>query len=144
MDFKSFFTDTQPDLQIIDAAADQETLAGAGVDMDGYDGVIFLATVLKGEEATFTLKVQQDSASNFGSAKDLDGAEVEIDIATNTDGFGFIEVKKPQRRYVRPTLVCPNVGTAKSIAIVSIRYGKKYLPETNADGVLLVSPAEAA
>lgn len=142
MDFHSIYTDMQIDLQIIDADADNETLYGAGVDMNNYSGVAFLAAVNKGEAANFTLKVQQDTASNYGTAADLAGTAKTIAIATATDGFGAVEVKNPQERYVRPALVCPNVGSAKSIAIVSIRYGKKYLPETNSDMELHVAPAE--
>jgi hypothetical protein len=142
MEFKSIYTDMQFDLQLINAAADDETLYGAGVDMAGYDGVFFGAAVLKGEAATFTLKAQQDTASNFGSAADLVGTGKSIVIATGTDGAGFIEIKSPKERYVRPALVCPNVGSAKSVAIFSLRYGAKYLPETNSDGELHVNPAE--
>jgi hypothetical protein len=142
MNFFSMYTDMQLDTQLIDIDADNETLYGSGVDMDGYDGVVFLATVQKGEAATFTLKAQQDSASNYGTAADLAGTAKSIVIATATNGFGFIEIKNPQERYVRPALVCPNVGTAKGAAIVAIRYGNKYLPETNSDGELHVAPAE--
>jgi hypothetical protein len=53
-----------------------------------------------------------------------------------------VEVRNPQERYVRPAIVCPNVGTARAISCVSIRYGKQYLPETNSDGELHVAPAE--
>lgn len=137
-----FYSDAQPDIQLADADADNETLYGAGVDMQGYTGVAFFCTVNKGEEADFTLKAQQDTASGFGSAADLAGTAVTISIATATDGFGFLDIKNPQERYVRPALVCPNVGSAKSVSIVAIRYGKQYLPETNSDGELHVAPAE--
>lgn len=142
MNIRSFYTDTQIDLQKIDLGADDETLYGAGCDMAGYEGVVFIATVSPGEAANFTLKAQQDSASNYATAADLLGTAVTIAIATSTDGFGAIEVKNPRERYVRPALVCPNVGTAKAISIVSIRYGAKYLPETNSDMELHVNPAE--
>jgi hypothetical protein len=142
MDFHAIYSDMQPDAQLIDIDADNETLYGLGVDMNDYDAVAFFASVSKGEAATFTLKVQQDTASNFGTAADLAGTAKSIVIATGTDGFGFVEVKNPQERYVRPALVCPNVGTAKGVSIIAIRYGKKYLPETNTDGELHVAPAE--
>ncbi len=142
MDFFSIFTDQQPDKQLLDTDADNETLYGSGVDMNGYTGVAFFAIVGKGEAATFTLKAQQDSASNYETAADLAGTAKSIVIATATDGFGFIEIKNPQERYVRPALVCPNVGAAKSVAIFAIRYGNQYLPETNSDGELHVAPAE--
>lgn len=142
MNFGSIFTDMQPDPQLIDVDADNETLYGSGVDMDGYSGVAFFAIVQKGEAASFTLKAQQDTAANFGTAADLKDTGKAIVIATGTDGFGFLDIKAPQERYVRPALVCPNVGTAKGVAIFAIRYGAKYLPETNADGELHVAPIE--
>lgn len=142
MNIRSFFTDTQPDLLLIDVDADNETLNGSGVDMNDYESVVFFAAVSKGEAGTFTLKVQQDTVSNFATAADLLGTAKSIVIATATDGFGFVEVKNPQERYVRPVLVCPNVGTAKGVTIIAVRYGAKYLPETNTDGELHVGPAE--
>ena len=142
MEFKSVYTDMQVDLQKVDTDADNETLYGSGCDMAGYEGVVFLATVSAGEEATFTLKAQQDTASNYATAADLTGTGVSIAIATATSGFAALEIKHPKERYVRPALVCPNVGTAKSISIVSIRYGAKYLPETNSDMELHVNVAE--
>ena len=134
--------DSQVDLQLLDADADNETLYGTGLDMTGYRGVAFFATVQKGEAASFTLKAQQDTVSNFATAADLAGTAKAIAIATGTDGFGFIEIKNPQEQYVRPALVCPNVGTAKVVSIIAIRYGATYLPETNADGELHNAPAE--
>lgn len=142
MDFHSIFTDMQPDLLLLDADADNETLYGSGVDMADYESVVFFAAVQKGEAATFSLKAQQDTVSNFATVADLEGTAKSIVIATSTNGFGFIEVKQPKERYVRPALVCPNVGTAKSVAIFAIRYGNKYLPETNTDGELHINPDE--
>ncbi len=142
MNFYSIFTDMQPDAQLLDADADNETLYGAGVDMADYECVAFFTIVQKGEAATFTLKAQQDTVSNYASAADLEGTAKSIVIATGTDGFGSIETKHPKERYVRPALVCPNVGAAKSVAIFAMRYGNRYLPETNSDGELHVNPAE--
>lgn len=142
MNIKSFYTDTQLDIQLSDPDGDNETLYGSGVDMAGYEGVVFIATARRGEAADIVLKVQQDTASNFGSAADLLGSSVTFAIATATDGFAFIEIKNPQERYVRPALVIPNLGTARAVSIVAIRYGAKYLPETNDDGELHVAPAQ--
>lgn len=139
---KSIFTDLQPDAQLLDTDADNETLYGSGVDMAGYQSVAFFAIAGKGEVGTFTLKAQQDTASNFGTAADLAGTAKTFATATATNGFGFIEVKNPQERYVRPALVVPNLGAAKSVAIFAIRYGGQYRPEANSDGELNVAPAE--
>lgn len=142
MDFHSIFTDFQPDKQLLDTDADNETLYGSGVDMNDYAGVAFFAIAGKGEAGSFTLKVQQDSASGYGTAADLAGTAKTFTTATGTDGFAFVEVVNPQERYVRPALVVPNLSAAKSVAIFAIRYGARYLPETNSDGELHVAPAE--
>ena len=139
---QSIFSDLQPDKQLLDTDADNETLYGSGVDMTGYSGVAFFAIAGKGEVGTFTLKAQQDTASGYGTAADLAGTAKTFTTATGTDGFGFIEVKNPQERYVRPALVVPNLSAAKSVAIFAIRYGGQYAPETNTDGELNVAPAE--
>ncbi len=142
MSIFDFFSDSQPDIQLLDADADNETLYGIGCDMANYKHVAFFALVQKGEAATFTLKAQQDTASGYGTAADLAGTAKSIAIATATNGFGFIVIKNVQERYCRPALVCPNVGTAKVVAILSIRWGSRSLPETNSDGELHVAPAE--
>jgi hypothetical protein len=142
MDFHSFKTDVKIDLLLIDPDGDNETLYGTGVDMDGYDGVIFLAACRRGEAANIDLKAQQDSASNFGTVADLVGTKVTFAIATGTDGFAGVEVKNPRERYVRPALVIPNLGTARAVTVIALRYGGKYKPETNAAIELHVNPAE--
>src|SRR5688500_9951966 len=109
------FSDTQVDLVLLDADADNETLTSSILDMTGYAGVVFFAAVQKGEAATFSLKVQRGLVSNMSDAADLIGTAKSIVIATSTDGFGFVEVKNPGEQYVRAALVCPNVGTAKVV-----------------------------
>lgn len=142
MSINSVYTDQQPDPQLISTTGDNNTLYGSGVDMQGYEGVIFLATVQKGEAFTFTLEAQEDSQSNYGTAQNLAGSAVAMPTTVGADGFAFLEIKNPQKRYVRPAVVCPDVAAAKAVAIIAIRYGKQYLPETNADGKLLNAPAE--
>lgn len=142
MNIRSFVTDCQFDLQLSDPDGDNETLYGSGVDMAGYEGVVFMATCRRGEAGTLTLKAQQDTDVAFGSAADLLGTAKSLVIATGTDGMAVLEIKNPQERYVRPALVIPNLGTARAVSIVAIRYGAKYLPETNSDAELHVAPAE--
>ena len=134
--------DMQVDLQLIDPDGDNETLTGTGVDMLGYEGVIFLAACRRGEAGDLVLKAQQDTASDFSSAADLAGTAVAMTIAVGTDAFAGIEIKNPRERYVRPALVIPNLTTARAVCIISIRYGAKHLPETNADAELHSYPAE--
>lgn len=140
--FSSFQEHMQPDAQLVLIDADNSTYYGSGVDMNGYLGVAFFATALKGEVQTYGLKVQQDSDSGFGTAADLEGSNVAFATAVATDGFAFVEIKNPRERYLRPALVVPNVTTPNAVAVFAIRYGKGILPETNTDGELHVYPAE--
>jgi len=138
----TFFEDTQPDIQAVKVDADNEAINGTGVDMLGYQGVVFFATAGKGEIGAFELKAQQDSASNFGTAADLLGSAKAFSTAVGTDGFAFLEIAKPDKRYVRPVLTAPDLVTARPVSVIAIRYGKNWHPETNSDGELQVSPAE--
>lgn len=138
----SIFEDAQPDLLAYKVDADNETINGTGVDMTGYQGVVFLAVVGKGEAANIDLKVQQDTVSNFAAAADLADTKVTFAIAAGTNGFAFVEVKNPLEQYLRPVLVVPDLTTARPAAVISIRYGKSAKPETNADGEKHQNPAE--
>jgi len=138
----SITEDAQPDLEIYKVDADNETINGTGVDMLGYQGVVFIAVVGKGEVADIDLKAQQDTVSNFAAAADLEDSNVTFATAIATSGFGFVEIKNPLERYVRAVLVVPDLTTARPAVVIALRYGKDLLPETNADGELHSTPAE--
>lgn len=139
-----FISDTQPDLVVCKADADNETINGTILDMLGYQGVVFFLTAGKGEVANVTLKAQQDTAAAMGTAADLEGTSVTIATAVATDSFGFLEVKLPQERYVRCVVGAPNITTPAHISVVAVRYGKDRRPETNADGESHNAPAEGS
>lgn len=134
--------DMQLDAQYITAAADNATYGGTGVDMSGYQGVVFIAQFAQGTSATLSIKAQQDSASDFGSAADLLSTSVDFVVGTETDAFAFVEVLNPAERYVRPVVTVPNIATPTGLAIFSIRYGKDRRPETQTDGEFHYAPAE--
>lgn len=140
--FRTFKDDMQPDLVVCKADADNETINGTILDMLGYQGVIFLLTAGKGEVANVLIKAQQDSAAAMGAAADLENTSVTIATAVGTNSFGFLEVKNPVERYVRCVVTAPNITTPAHISVVAIRYGKNWLPETNADGEFHSAPAE--
>lgn len=142
LSFGNIIEDMQPDLSLIKLNADNETLTGAGVDMLGYQGVVFFAAAQKGEVATYGLKAQQDDDVAFGAAADLAGSNVAFTTAIGTDGFAFLEIHNPTERYVRPKLVVPNVTTPTAVCVIALRYGKNWRPETNADGEFHEAPAE--
>jgi hypothetical protein len=142
LSFNQIITDMQPDLQIIKLDADNETLTGTGVNMAGYQGVVFFAAAQKGEIANYDLKVGQASDAALSDIADLTGTKVRFSTAVGTDGFGFVEVQNPTDQYVAPILICPNVTTPTAVCVIALRYGKNWRPETNADGEVHLSPAE--
>jgi hypothetical protein len=138
--FKTMYEDTKVVPQVI-KAADNETLVGAGVDMSGYEGVAFYVLALKGEALNFTIKGQQDTDPAFGTVQDLEGTSVAFATAVGTDGATMLDIHRPAKQYVRPSIAVPNAGAATPVACIAILYGGRYRPETNA-GELHVSPAE--
>lgn len=123
-------------------AADDEALNGSGVDMKGHKAVTFIAFALKGEALDFTLKAQQDSASNFATAADLAGTSVAFSTTVGADGVVALEVVEPGERYVRPVLTVPDAAAATPAGVVAILHGGQYLPETNTGAEVHVAPAE--
>lgn len=123
-------------------SADNESLTGAGVDMAGYDGVLFVAGALEGEALDFSMKAQQDSASGFGTAADLLGTATAFSTTIPAKGLAVLEISRPEERYVRPIITVPNAGAATPTFCIAIQYGARSLPVTNTGSELHVTPAE--
>lgn len=124
-------------------AADDEALTGSGVDTLGYEGVTFIAFALKGEDdLDFSIKAQQDSASNFGTAADLAGTATTFSTTELADGLAILEVIAPAERYVRPVITVPDAAAATPTGCIAILWGNQYLPEANAVAELHYQPAE--
>lgn len=122
-------------------SADNETLIGAGVDMLGFDSVIFISLALKGEAGNFTIKAQQAQQSDYSDAADLVGTSVAFATAVGTDALSALEIHQPAERYVRPVTAVPDFSAAKPTAVLAIQFDAKELPQSNS-GELHVSPAE--
>lgn len=122
-------------------SADNETLTGATLDMQGFDSVAFVAVALKGEALSFAIKAQQDTDSAMGTAADLLGTSVAFTTAIGTDGLTTLEVHQPQERYVRALVTVPNANAATPTCVIAFQFNAKDLPQTNS-GELHVSPAE--
>ena len=94
---------------------------GTGVDMNGWDGVLFLVAV-GAVTATGTLdaKVQSDSVSNFATPADISGAAL-TQIVDGDDGkMMAIDVWRPGERYARIVL------TQATAAVVAGAYAIRY------------------
>lgn len=122
-------------------SADNETLTGAGVDMAGYEGVMFVVGALKGESLAFSVKAQQDTSSAFGSAADLANTSVAFSTTVGADGLTTLDIRRPEERYVRALVIVPDATSAKPTFCIAIRYGASVRPQSNS-GELHSTPAE--
>lgn len=140
---KSILQDTVVSVQVY-KAADNESLTGAGVDMQNFTGVAFIVGAAGGEDfTTWSIKAQHDDASGFGTAADIVGSAVAFSTVASpsTDGVAILEIVEPIKRYVRPIITVPNVSTAKVTFCIAVKWGPKNKPTSNATGELHVSPA---
>lgn len=123
-------------------AADNETLTGTGVDMQGYENVDFFAVALEGEALDFSIKAQQDTASGYGTAADLEGTATAFSTTIPAKGQAQLSIRKPRERYVRPVITVPNATTATPVCCIAIQWGARSLPISASNGETHVSPAE--
>jgi len=121
------------------AAADTTAVTGASVDMDGWDGVLFLTSL--GTAAANNAMHAEQSADDSAFA-DLEGSEVDVGAS---DEDQFIDIQRPSDRYVRPVVLR---GTSSACGDVwAIQYRGSQVPQSNVtsgtiNGKQLVSPAE--
>ncbi len=122
--------------------ADVTEVDGAAIDMQGWDGCLFMVTLHVANAGNY-LKVAQDTASGFGTTADLEGSKV---VCAHADDILWVDVYKPRERYLRGVLIRAGAATASG-DMYCIRYKGRKLPRTNVTtnaitGKLLVSPAE--
>lgn len=120
------------------------------IDMQGYDGVVFIAPIedsVSGGVAT--LKVEQNSANSDSGMAALSGATATKTSAGNDDLNGtllIVDVYRPRERYVQGVLT----STTQNIAfgtVIAILYKGSKMPITQHSTVsaqaVVASPAEA-
>jgi hypothetical protein len=111
------------------------------VDMEGFDGVIFLGTIATANAANFANVAQ---SSDDGSADDFtDLAGTKVVPGDNGDSY-MIDVYRPGKRYLRCELDRGGANTATG-DIYAIQYVARKAPVTHGatiDSELHVSPAE--
>ena len=115
---------------------------GSAVDMQGFDGVLFMTTIATANAGNF-LKVQQDSDVALGTAADLADSAV---VATANAEVVFVDCYRPAERYVRPVVIRAGANTATG-DIYAIQYEGRVKPTDNditdtIVGTLIVSAAE--
>jgi hypothetical protein len=119
------------------------------IDMQGYDGVLFVTPVTDSVQGgVATLKVEQDTANADGGMAALTGASATATSAANddlNDKLLVVDVYKPLKRYVQAvrTSATQNIAFGNVIAIL---YKGSKLPESEhasiLDAALAISPAE--
>ena len=94
---------------------------GNGVDMQGWDGCLFvlLLGVIDGVQ---DMKAQGDDNSGFSSATDITGAAITQVAATGDDKIYLLDVWRPTERYIRPVVTNGAGAVADFQAVLTIRY----------------------
>ena len=102
---------------------------GAGVDMQGWDGVMFIFDLdaVTGS-GTLDARVVRDDNSGFNSATNITNAA--LTQMTNANTSGIIDVFRPSERYVRAVIT--QAANTVIAGVTAIRYNRngKVLPPT--------------
>lgn len=121
------------------AGAATTAVTPTAVDMSGYRGVIFLASL--GTPAADNIMKAQQSADNSSFA-DLADSAVAVGAS---DDSQWIDIYDPEEQYVRPSIAR---GTSSTVeAVWAIQYDPRETPVSNVtsgtiNGVALIRPEE--
>ena len=132
--------------RVMNAVAAGVTVENSSViDMQNYDGVVFIAAfgaITAG--AVTSAKAQQGAASNLSDAADLKGTKITI-ADTDDDKVAVLDIYRPQKRYSR-LVVSRATANAVIDGVVALQYKGKKAPVTQDASVagdkLCVSPDE--
>lgn len=115
---------------------------GTGVDMQGWDRVVFHCAVgVIGNGGTLDLRVVGSANSNFSGAVNITNAAVVQLPNTQPNVVVSIDVYRPTNRYVR-VVATPATNNA-NISVIAVRYrGAGNLPPTQPTNYQYVSVAE--
>jgi hypothetical protein len=95
------------------------------VDMNGYEGVMFVLQVGTSGSTAVTMHVESGSSSGMGDMVDMEGTSI---VSTSTGRSAVAsDFYKPPYRYVRPVVVAT---TESAYSVLAIKYGARVLPTT--------------
>lgn len=128
------------------AAAGTTDFNGTTLDMESFEGVLFIAAfgALTATQVT-QIKAQQGAQSDMSDAADLAGSLVGPLADADGNKMLALDVYHPQKRYVRCIV---DRGTANAVVdgVIAIQYGARKAPTSHDTSVkvakLQVSPAE--
>lgn len=128
-------------------AAGKATTVGEIVDIKGFESACFiykLGAVTNG--AAVTLKIYQGDKANLSDAAELEGASAVIAVAaSDSEQVLAVDVVKPRKRYLRPTIVTATQN-AEIDSAICILYNPDVKPVVQPATVdastLVISPPE--
>ncbi|MDH5640127.1 MAG: hypothetical protein OEY28_02450 [Nitrospira sp.] len=111
------------------SAAGVTTINSAVVDMQGFDGIVFLTNAgTIAATGTAAVKVQQDTAVGMGGAADLAGSGQAF-IDTDDNKSVAVDVKRPLERYVRLVITRATANSDWG-PIWALQYRARQVPVT--------------
>ncbi len=100
---------------------------GSTLDMQDFEGVMFICQFGTITDGAAAIKAQQGQASNMSDAADLLGTQVGTAI-TDDNKCVILDVYRPAERYVRGVVVRGGATGTVIDSVVAIQYGPKVKP----------------
>jgi len=115
------------------------------VDMDGFDGVVFVAAFGTITDGTPGIKAQQGEKADGSDMADLEGTKVSLSV-DDDNKLAVLDVKKAKERYVRCVVIRGGDTGAVVDGVIAIKYKGRVAPTTQPSSVAAsefhVSPDE--
>ena len=122
-----------------------DAINGDGLDMAGFEGVLFVAVLGVVTGAGVDALTAQASDDDGGSDSYGDLAGTSTSKVTGSNKLLALNVHRPAKRYIRPVLT-RSVAASIIGGVIAIRYGARKSPTTQgadvATQVSVISPAE--
>ena len=129
------------------AAAATTDITSSAVDMQGFEGCIFIVTMGAITSGAVTSVKLQQSSDDGGSDAYADLEETSVTVADDDDNqVVIVDIKFPRERYLK-CIVDRGTQNAVVDGIVALRYGSREQPATNDSSTVVsrevhCSPAE--
>lgn len=103
---------------------------GSILDMQGFEGVMFIASIGTITDGATGIKAQDGADSGLSDAADLAGSSVTM--AITDDGKSVIlDIYKPLKRYIRPVVLRAGSTGAVIDDVIAIQYSPRVKPTTH-------------
>lgn len=130
-------------LDVPQTAVGTSTITGTAIDMQGYDGILFVGVCGAFTDGSFDLKAQDDTVVGMGGAADIAGSKVSA-VASNK--FVMLDIFRPQKRFIRAAVVRGGATGSVIGGVIAFRYkaDKVPVPTTAQDASLAASKSLAS